>query len=55
MKINIENNNKINKSIIGSNNNNKDKEKNNIIIKIIIEIAIGLLIAFLVYKFGWNK
>ena len=55
MRINIGNDNKIKKSIIGNNNNNKDKEKSNIIIKIIIEIAIGLLIAFLVYKLGWNK
>lgn len=53
MKINIGNNNKIKNSTIGNNNNNK--EKDNKIVKIIIEISIGLLIAFLAYKFGWNK
>lgn len=54
MKINIGNNNKIKNSTIGNNNNN-NKEKDNKIVKIIIEISIGLLIAFLAYKFGWNK
>ena len=53
MKINIGNNNKIKNSTIGNNNNNK--EKDNKIVKIIIEISIGLLVAFLAYKFGWNK
>ena len=54
MGIIIGNNNKIKNSTIGNDNNNT-KEKDNKIIKIIIEIIIGLLIAYLVYKFGWNK
>lgn len=54
MRINIGNNNKIKNSIIGNNNNNS-KEKDNKIVMIIIEIAIGLLVAFIVYKLGWNK
>lgn len=55
MKINIGNNNKIKKSIIGNDNNNNSKKDDNKLIKIIIEIAIGLAIAFIVYKLGWNK
>lgn len=55
MKINIGNNNKIKKSIIGNDNNNNSKKDDNKLFKIIIEIAIGLVIAFIVYKLGWNK
>ena len=39
---------------IGNNNCNYKKEKN-IIIKIILDIIIVLIIAFVIYKLGWNK
>ena len=56
MKINIGDNNKINSSIVGS-NNNSEKEKNflNSVLKIIAEIIVGLIVGFCIYKFGWNK
>ena len=52
MGINIGNNNKIKNAIIGNNNNKEKKE--NTIVRIVLEIIIGLVIAFFVYKFGWN-
>lgn len=57
MGIKIGNNNNVNESIIG-NNNKKDEEKNKlmkIVAELFIAIAGGLIVAFLVYKFGWNK
>lgn len=55
MKISIGNNNRIKNSTIGNNNNNNSKDKDNKTIKIIIEIVVGLIVAFIVYKLGWNK
>ena len=56
MKINIEDNNNINDSIIGNNNQKKEKdESKKRFIEVLVEIVIGLIVAFLVYKFGWNK
>lgn len=54
MKISIGNNNRIKNSTIGNNNNNNSKDKDNKTIKIIIEIVVGLIVAFIVYKLGWN-
>ena len=57
MEINMGDNNKINKSIIG-NNNKKEKEDNKILkiaLEIIIGIIAGLIVGFCIYKFGWNK
>lgn len=60
MGINIGNNNKIEESIIGNNNTTNNKEQGkNALIKLIIELSIaivgGLIVAYVVYKFGWNK
>ena len=63
--IKIGNNNKFNKSIIGSNNNIKtnigcnkkvreDKDKQFILKNILIPIAVGLIIAYIVYLLKWN-
>ena len=57
MKINIGNNNNINKSTIG-NNNKFEKEKSNfkkIILNLLITVFGGLIIGYLVYMFGWNS
>ena len=42
MGINIGNNNKIKKTIIGNKNSQKKE-------------ASGLIVGYLIYKFGWNK
>ena len=57
MEINMGDNNKINKSI-KDNNNKKEKEDNKILkiaLEIIIGIIAGLIVGFCIYKFGWNK
>lgn len=57
MGINIGNNNKLKKSVIG-NNNKIEKETStfsNFFINILITIVGGLLVAYCIYKFGWNK
>ncbi|MGP1608940.1 MAG: hypothetical protein ACTTGJ_03750 [Clostridium sp.] len=57
MRINIGDNNKINKSIIGSNNQRKKEENKlfKIFIEVLIGLLVGLIVAFFVYRFGWNK
>ena len=57
MRINIGNNNKITKSVIGK-DNNKEQKDNKIfkrIMELLIEISVGLIVAFCIYKLGWNK
>lgn len=56
MRINIGNNNKIKGSIIGNDNTQiKEKEKDSkIAIELIIAVISGLIVAFLIYIFGWN-
>ena len=53
--INIGNNNKINKSIIGNNNKTESTNDNKFILKnIIIQIIVGLIIAGIVFLLKWN-
>lgn len=54
--INIGNNNKINKSIIGNNNKTELPSKDNkfILKNIIIPIIVGLIIAGIVFLLKWN-
>ena len=53
--IKIGNNNKINKSIIGNNNEKREeKDKNFILTNIIIPIIVGLIIAGIVFLLEWN-
>ena len=53
--INIGNNNKINKSIIGNNNKTEISKDNKFILKnIIIPIIVGLIIAGIVFLLKWN-
>ncbi|CCZ57769.1 unknown [Clostridium sp. CAG:762] len=53
--IKIGNNNKINKSIIGSDNKiEKEKDKKYILTNIIIPIIVGLIIAGIVFLLKWN-
>ena len=60
MKINIGNNNEIKNSTIGYKNNNveenpkKDNNVTKIIMDVIVAIIGGLIVAFLIYKLGWN-
>lgn len=56
MAINIGNNNKITNSTIG-NSNNKKKEGNKLnklVIELLITVVGGLIVAYCIYKFGWN-
>ncbi|MBP3595846.1 MAG: hypothetical protein J6J60_00370 [Clostridia bacterium] len=57
MGINIGDNNKINKSVIGNNNDKEQKENKllKIVLELLIGIAVGLIVGFCIYKFGWNK
>lgn len=63
MKIDIGNNNNINNSTIGCNNDNNvtndDNKKDHKALKILIEIFIGIVVAlisgYIIYKLGWNK
>lgn len=53
--INIGNNNKINKSIIGNNNKIETPKDNKFILKnIIIPIIVGLIVAGIVFLLKWN-
>lgn len=53
--INIGNNNKINKSIIGNNNKTENPKDSKFILKnIIIPIIVGLIIAGIVFLLKWN-
>lgn len=53
--IKIGNNNKINKSIVGNNNQITDEKDNKFILKnIIIPIIVGLIIAGIVFFLKWN-
>ena len=55
MKIDIGDNNKIENSNIGKNNKQQSNKKLvEIIISIIITIVTGVIIAYIVYKLGWN-
>lgn len=54
MKVNIGNNNKINKNVIGSNNSIKTEKKENIFVTILITTLTGIVIAGIVYYLGWN-
>ena len=54
MKVNIGKNNKINKSIIGSNNSIDTQKKENTFVTILITIVTGIVIAGIVYYLGWN-
>lgn len=57
MGINIGDNNKIKKSVIG-NNNKIGQEKSSInktLISLLITIIGGLIVGYCIYKFGWNK
>lgn len=60
MKINIGNNNEIKNSTIGYKNNNVEEnpENDNNVTKIIMDVIVaiigGLIVAFLIYKLGWN-
>ena len=57
MKINIGDNNKIEKSNIGQNNSKNDCGNDNFR-KIVMEIVVGVLIAaisgYILFMFGWN-
>ena len=58
MEIKIGDNNKINKSIIGNNNHEKEEKEINLsktILELLIGIATGLVVGFCIYRFGWNK
>lgn len=53
--INIGNNNKINKSIIGNNNKIESPKDNKFVLKnIIVPIIVGLVIAGIVFLLKWN-
>lgn len=53
--IRIGNNNKINKSIVGNNNEFKEENgKNFILTNIVIPIIVGLIIAGIVFLLNWN-
>lgn len=53
--INIGNNNKINKSIIGNNNKIEAPKDNKFVLKnIIVPIIVGLIIAGIVFLLKWN-
>lgn len=53
MKIEIGDKNKIENSVIGNDNKILEKKENKIV-KIIIEIIIGIIIAGIVFWLGWN-
>lgn len=57
MGINIGDNNKINKSVIGNNNDKEQKESKllKIVLELLIGTTVGLIVGFCIYKFGWNK
>ena len=56
MGINIGNNNKIKNSTIGSNNiqNQEENKKFKIFLEILLSVASGLIVGYLIYKFGWS-
>ena len=57
MGINIGDNNKIKKSVIGD-NNKIGQEKSSInktLISLLLTIIGGLIVGYCIYKFGWNK
>ena len=57
MGINIGDNNKIKKSVIGD-NNKIGQEKGSInktLISLLLTIIGGLIVGYCIYKFGWNK
>lgn len=57
MGINIGNNNKIKKTIIGNKNSQKKEASNfiKITIELLIAVISGLIVGYFIYKFGWNK
>ncbi len=56
MGVNIGNNNKIKNSTIGNNNTQKQEEnkKLKIFLEVLVAVASGLIVGYLIYKFGWN-
>lgn len=56
MAINIGNNNKITNSTIGNSNNKKKNgnKLNKLVIELLITVVGGLIVAYCIYKFGWN-
>lgn len=58
MRIKIKDNNKISNSNIGNNNTIKSDKKEKYIVKIIIEIAVGILVSviggYILYKLNIN-
>ncbi len=56
MGINIGNNNKINNTTIGNNNTPKqgDNKPLKIFLEVLVAVISGLIVGYLIYKFGWN-